>query len=85
MRDLEGKTAVITGSTSGMGLAFAECFGREGMNVVMADIEEKALRVAAAKVEAVGATVLPVVADVGDEGSMDQLGVAVREASVPHI
>jgi NAD(P)-dependent dehydrogenase (short-subunit alcohol dehydrogenase family) len=80
MQDLEGKTAVITGSASGMGLAFAESFGREGMNVVMADIEEKALRVAAARVEALGATVLPVVTDVGDEGSMDQLGEATRAA-----
>ena len=30
MRDLEGKTAVVTGSASGMGRAFAECFGRRG-------------------------------------------------------
>jgi NAD(P)-dependent dehydrogenase (short-subunit alcohol dehydrogenase family) len=50
------------------------------MNVVMADIEEKALRSAAAQLEAQGASVLPVVTDVGDEGSMDQLGEATREA-----
>ena len=80
MRDLEGKTAVITGSASGMGLAFAECFAREGMNVVMADIEETALRSASAQVEAVGASVLPVVTDVGDEASMDHLGEATRSA-----
>ncbi|MBW2363097.1 MAG: SDR family NAD(P)-dependent oxidoreductase [Deltaproteobacteria bacterium] len=80
MRDLEGKTAVVTGSASGMGRAFAECFGREGMNVVMADIEEKALRVAAAQVESLGASVLPVVTDVSDEASMDHLGDATREA-----
>ncbi len=80
MRDLEGKTAVITGSASGMGLAFAECFGREGMNVVMADIEEKALRAAAAQVESLGGNVLPVPTDVSDEASMDQLGSATREA-----
>ena len=80
MRELEGKTAIITGSASGMGLAFAECFGREGMNVVMADVEEKALRVAATRVEALGASVLPVVTDVSDEASMDQLGDATREA-----
>jgi len=80
MQDFEGKTAVITGSGSGMGLAFAECFGREGMNVVMADIEEKALRVGAARVEALGASVLPVVTDVSDESSMDHLGEATREA-----
>jgi NAD(P)-dependent dehydrogenase (short-subunit alcohol dehydrogenase family) len=80
MRDLEGKTAVVTGSASGMGLAFAECFGREGMNVVMADIQEKALSQGAARVEAVGATVLPVVTDVSDEAAMDHLGEATRAA-----
>lgn len=80
MRDLEGKTAVVTGSASGMGRAFAEVFGREGMNVVLADIEEDALRRAAAEVEAVGASVLPVVTDVSDEASMDHLGDATRAA-----
>ena len=80
MRDFEGKTAVVTGSASGMGLAFARCLGREGMNVVMCDIEEKALRVAAAEVESLGATVLPVVTDVSDEASMDHLGEATRGA-----
>lgn len=83
MQDLEGKTAVITGSASGMGLAFAECFARVGMNIVMADIEEKALRVAAARVEALGVTVLPIKTDVGDEGSMDQLGEATRDTFGP--
>ncbi len=80
MRDFEGKTAVVTGSASGMGLAFATCFAREGMNVVMADIEEKALRAAAAEVEAVGASVLPVVTDVGNEAAMDHLAEATRGA-----
>jgi NAD(P)-dependent dehydrogenase (short-subunit alcohol dehydrogenase family) len=80
MQDLEGKTVVVTGAASGMGYAFAECFGREGMNVVMADVEAKALRKAAAQIEAVGATVLPVVTDVGDEASMDHLGEATRKA-----
>ena len=80
MQDLEGKTAVVTGSASGMGLAFAACFGREGMNVVMADVEEQALRTATSQVEAAGASVLPVVTDVGDAASMDHLGAATREA-----
>lgn len=80
MRDLENKTAVVTGAASGMGLAFAECFGREGMNVVLADIEERALRAAAARVEATGATALPVVTDVSDAASMDHLAEATRGA-----
>ena len=43
MRDLRGKTAFITGGASGIGLAMAEAFGREGMNVMLADIEATAL------------------------------------------
>ena len=43
MREFAGKTAVITGAASGMGLAFARRFAAEGMNVVLADIEQDAL------------------------------------------
>ena len=43
MRDFAGKVAVVTGAASGMGLAFAERFASEGMKVVLADVEEKAL------------------------------------------
>ena len=46
MRDLRGKTAFITGGASGIGLAMAEAFGREGMNVMLADIEATALAAA---------------------------------------
>jgi NAD(P)-dependent dehydrogenase (short-subunit alcohol dehydrogenase family) len=43
MIEFRGKTAFVTGGASGMGLAMAEAFGREGMNVMLADIEEGAL------------------------------------------
>ncbi len=42
MQDLRGKTIVITGGASGIGLGMAEAFGREGMNVFIADIEDAA-------------------------------------------
>lgn len=48
MKDMRGKTAFITGGASGLGLAMAEAFGREGMNIMIADIETE---VARAKVE----------------------------------
>ncbi len=32
--DLRGKTAVVTGSSKGLGAAIARRFGAEGMNVV---------------------------------------------------
>ena len=49
MQDLRGKTAFITGGASGIGLAMAEAFGHEGMNVMLADIEGGALEAAVAE------------------------------------
>ncbi len=43
MQSLEGKTAVITGAASGIGLGLAERFVAARMNVVLADIQEDAL------------------------------------------
>ena len=39
---LKNKNAVITGSANGIGKAIAELFAKEGANIVVADIEEKA-------------------------------------------
>ena len=39
---LKGKTAVVTGSTSGIGLAIARALGKEGANVVINGFGEKA-------------------------------------------
>lgn len=35
MGRLDGKTALITGATSGMGAAFAKCFASEGASVIV--------------------------------------------------
>ncbi|HEX7760907.1 MAG TPA: SDR family NAD(P)-dependent oxidoreductase [Caulobacteraceae bacterium] len=48
MQDLKGKVAFITGGASGIGLAMAEAFGREGMSVMLADVEAGALEQAVA-------------------------------------
>lgn len=80
MQDLEGKTAVITGAASGMGFAFAETFAGVGMNVVLADVEEDALKTATAELEAKGGSVLAVPTDVSDEASMLHLADAARQA-----
>ena len=41
--ELDGRTAVVTGAASGIGLALTERFLDEGMSVVMADIEQPEL------------------------------------------
>ena len=48
MKSFKGKTAVITGAASGFGLEASRIAAREGMNVVMADVEQDALAKAAA-------------------------------------
>ena len=43
MKEFKDKVAVVTGAGSGMGRAMAVRFAREGMRVVLADVEEPAL------------------------------------------
>ncbi|MEO5840710.1 MAG: SDR family NAD(P)-dependent oxidoreductase [Acidimicrobiales bacterium] len=73
MRDLQGKTAVITGAASGMGRAFTDRLALAGMRVVLADIEQAALQNAVAELEAQGASAIGVVADVSNEHNMNSL------------
>lgn len=78
MQSFEGKTAVITGGASGMGFEMARVFAREGMNLVLADVEKGALREAAARIEAMGVEVVGVPTDVASETEMDHLGEVTR-------
>jgi len=64
--ELDGRTAVVTGAASGIGLAMTERFLTEGMSVVMADIEQPALERETARITHAGGTVTPVVCDVSD-------------------
>ena len=43
MKTFKGRTAVITGAGSGFGLEVSRIAAREGMNVVMADVQQDAL------------------------------------------
>ncbi len=73
MQDFKNKVAVITGAASGIGLGLAREAAARGMKLVMADIEQNALRLAVAELSAAGADILSVVTDVSDEQSMDNL------------
>ncbi|HEY6426558.1 MAG TPA: SDR family NAD(P)-dependent oxidoreductase [Acidimicrobiales bacterium] len=73
MKDLEGKVAVITGGASGIGRAVAAKAAAEGMKVVIADIEEGALKEAERELAGGGTDVLGVVTDVADVSSVRAL------------
>jgi NAD(P)-dependent dehydrogenase (short-subunit alcohol dehydrogenase family) len=79
LKELTGKVAVVTGAASGIGLAMTEAFLGEGMKVAMADVDQSALDEAAGRLAAAGADVLPVVTDVRDAGSVQQLADATYE------
>jgi NAD(P)-dependent dehydrogenase (short-subunit alcohol dehydrogenase family) len=70
---LKGKTAVVTGSGSGIGRAIARVFAQEGANVVIADINAQAAKETASAIEAAGGIALAVQADVADPKSVEQL------------
>jgi NAD(P)-dependent dehydrogenase (short-subunit alcohol dehydrogenase family) len=73
MRDFKGRVAVVTGAASGIGRGLAERCAREGMKVVLADVEEPALQEAAARLKATGAEVLAVKTDVASYESVTAL------------
>lgn len=83
LQDFEHKTAVITGGASGIGLALAHRLGREGANLVIADIEEAALEQAAEALTNEGYPTLGVRTDVTDRGQITALADAAEERFGP--
>lgn len=73
MKSLENKTAVITGAGGGIGGAIADCFAREGANVVIGDIDGQTANARAAQISAQGATALATAVDVTDKKSVRQM------------
>jgi len=71
--DLNGKTAVVTGGASGIGLAIAQAFAKKGARVVIADVNEAGVQAAAALLRQGGAAAEGVVCDVRDEAACTAL------------
>ena len=93
MARLEGKVAVVTGASSGIGEATAEALAAEGASVVVAAPREDRLEDLVGRIEGNGGRVLPVASDVSQEqqahdlikqatGELGRVDILVNSAGV---
>src|SRR3954464_9149473 len=71
--DFSGQVALVTGAAGGMGLDTARAFAAAGAAVVLADVDEDALRTATEELATDGHQVLAVPCDVADEDEVASL------------
>jgi NAD(P)-dependent dehydrogenase (short-subunit alcohol dehydrogenase family) len=73
LKEFKDKVAVITGAASGIGFGLAEHAAKEGMKVVLADIEEDALEQAQKQLKEMGVETLAVKTDVSKAEDVEAL------------
>src|SRR5258707_10127337 len=75
----EGQTALVTGASAGIGVDLAECFAKDGYNVIVTARTESALRDVANRLASTYAiTATPIAADLGAIGGGQRLADAIR-------
>ena len=79
-RDLEGKSALVTGGASGIGRATALAFAREGARVAVADILEDAAQNTVSEIKAMGGQALAIGCDVTDDDAVKAMIAATADA-----
>jgi NAD(P)-dependent dehydrogenase (short-subunit alcohol dehydrogenase family) len=79
LKPLKEQVIVITGATSGIGLATAKRAAERGARVVLCSRNESGLREAVAQIEESGGTARGVVADVSNPGDVERLAASAIE------
>ncbi|AEF34255.1 MAG: 3-oxoacyl-ACP reductase family protein [Mycolicibacter algericus] len=76
---MDGRVAVVTGASSGLGVHFARAFAEAGADVVLAARRVEKLAAAAELVAATGRTALPVATDIADPDAATNMVEAAME------
>jgi len=86
MLELRDRVAIVTGAASGIGLAIAEAFATERMQVVMADLDTDRLGSEATRIRDRGGDVLALTVDVTDPDQVERSGeLAVERFGHLHV
>lgn len=78
--EFQGKTAIVTGAASGMGLLCAQRLAENGANVVMVDVNEESLNGKAAEITKRGGSVMTAVVDVRYYDQVEKAAEMAMEA-----
>jgi NAD(P)-dependent dehydrogenase (short-subunit alcohol dehydrogenase family) len=77
---LNGKRALVTGSSSGIGEAIAKCLAAEGVTVVVEGRREREAKRVAAEIAAAGGKALVAIGDLSTEAGADAVAKVVSDA-----
>lgn len=82
----KGHTAVITGAGSGFGLALARLSAQRGLNLVLTDVQDDALRAALSELKGQGASVVGLLGDVSRAQDVQALAdICMANFGAPHL
>ena len=70
---LEGRTAIVTGASSGIGRAIAETLGKAGAHVVLAGRTKDAMETSREQIEQAGGSAAVVTVDMRDPAQVQRL------------